>query len=191
MPLTVNVGLSRKSSENYQSQGLSINITAELDQSLLADPRRLQDEIDRIYAQADDALERQSAPKKPALQPARPPVPRPQRNGQAHHQRNGNVISHANGHANQGGPFRPTARQDGDHDGVPYGGPVRPATASQMRALRSLAKRLDCDLADLMTETFGIATVQTDIRQASRLIDILKERLEFVQAANGQQGSQA
>ena len=184
MPLTVNVGLSRKSSENYQSQGLSINITAELDQSLLADPPRLQDEIDRIYAQADDALERQSAPKKPVPQPARPPVPRPQQNGQTHHRRNGPAT-------NQGGPFRPTARQDGDHDGVPYGGPVRPATASQMRALRSLAKRLDCDLADLMTETFGIATVQTDIRQASRLIDILKERLEFVQAANGQQGSRA
>ena len=38
MPLTVNVGISRKASANYQSQGLSINLTAELDQSLLADP---------------------------------------------------------------------------------------------------------------------------------------------------------
>jgi hypothetical protein len=38
MPLTISVGLSRKASENYQSTGVSINITAELDQSLLARP---------------------------------------------------------------------------------------------------------------------------------------------------------
>ncbi len=58
MPLTVNVGISRKASANYQSTGLSINLTAELDQSLLADPPRLQSEIDRIYAQAEEALDR-------------------------------------------------------------------------------------------------------------------------------------
>jgi hypothetical protein len=60
MPLTVNVGISRKSSANYQSTGVSINLTAELDQSLLADPPRLQTEIDRIYAQAKTALERKA-----------------------------------------------------------------------------------------------------------------------------------
>lgn len=60
MPLTVNVGLSRKTSANYQSAGTSINLTAELDQSLLADPPRLQSEIDRIYAQAEEALERRA-----------------------------------------------------------------------------------------------------------------------------------
>ncbi len=61
MPLTVNIGISRKASANYQSAGLSINLTAELDQSLLADPPRLQSEIDRIYRAAA----------------ARPPAPRP------------------------------------------------------------------------------------------------------------------
>jgi len=38
MPLTVNVGLFRTNSVSYQSAGVSINLTAELDQSLLADP---------------------------------------------------------------------------------------------------------------------------------------------------------
>jgi len=38
MPLTVNVGISRKAPANYQSAGVSIKLTAELDQSLLADP---------------------------------------------------------------------------------------------------------------------------------------------------------
>ena len=38
MPLIVNMGLFRTNSVNYQSAGVSINLTAELDQSLLADP---------------------------------------------------------------------------------------------------------------------------------------------------------
>ena len=77
MPLTVNVGMSRKSSQNYQSAGVSINLTAELDQSLLADPPRLQQEIDRVYLQAQTALDRQAA----ALSDSRTPQePRPCRN---------------------------------------------------------------------------------------------------------------
>jgi hypothetical protein len=60
MPLTIDVGLSRKASENFQSTGLSINIAAELDQSLLTRPDQLQDEIDRLFGQARDALDRQS-----------------------------------------------------------------------------------------------------------------------------------
>ncbi len=60
MPLTINVGLSRKTSENYNSAGTSINLTAELDQSLLARPRELQGAIDELYEQAELALEQQA-----------------------------------------------------------------------------------------------------------------------------------
>lgn len=60
MPLTINVGLSRKSSENFNSAGTSINLTAELDQSLLARPRELQGAIDELYEQAELALEQQA-----------------------------------------------------------------------------------------------------------------------------------
>jgi len=56
----INVGLSRKASENFQSTGTSINITAELDQSLLGRPNQLQEEIDHLFGQASDALDRQS-----------------------------------------------------------------------------------------------------------------------------------
>jgi len=45
MPLSVNVGLSRKASKDFQSTGVSINVTAELDQSLLAKPDQLQKQI--------------------------------------------------------------------------------------------------------------------------------------------------
>lgn len=56
MPLSVNVGLSRKSSQNYNSEGCSINLTAELDQSLLTRSDELQQRIDQLYREADQAL---------------------------------------------------------------------------------------------------------------------------------------
>src|SRR5258707_1271268 len=58
MPLSINVGLSRKASKDYQSTGVSINVTAELDQSLLARPEELQQQIASLSAQAEQALDR-------------------------------------------------------------------------------------------------------------------------------------
>jgi len=60
MPLSINVGLSRKASKDYQSTGVSINVTAELDQSLLARPDELQQQIGDLYAQAQQALDQQT-----------------------------------------------------------------------------------------------------------------------------------
>jgi hypothetical protein len=61
MPLIVNVGLSRKASKDFQSTGVSINVTAELDQALLAKPAELQRQIGDLYQQAQEALNRQSS----------------------------------------------------------------------------------------------------------------------------------
>ena len=55
MPLLINVGLNRKASKDFQSVGVSLNMTAELDQGLLSDPPRLQSEVQRIYSLAEDA----------------------------------------------------------------------------------------------------------------------------------------
>jgi hypothetical protein len=71
MPLSINVGLSRKASKDYQSTGVSINIVAELDQALLARPEELQKQIDGLYQQANQALTRQSG----APQPPKSPPP--------------------------------------------------------------------------------------------------------------------
>lgn len=38
MPLILGVGLCRNASKDYQSAGISINVTAELDQALLTRP---------------------------------------------------------------------------------------------------------------------------------------------------------
>ena len=62
MPLSINVGLSRKASRDYQSTGVSINVTAELDQSLLARPDELQEQVANLYAQAEQALDRRANP---------------------------------------------------------------------------------------------------------------------------------
>lgn len=60
MPLTINVGLNRKASKDYQSTGASINLTAELDQTLLARPDELQGAVSELYEQAELALDRQA-----------------------------------------------------------------------------------------------------------------------------------
>ena len=52
MPLSINVGLSRKASKDYQSTGVSINVTAELDSALLQNPAKLQQQIAGLYGQA-------------------------------------------------------------------------------------------------------------------------------------------
>jgi len=61
MPLTVNVGLNRKASRDFQSAGVSINLSAALDMGLLGDPPRLQHEVAKVYAQASEAIDRQLA----------------------------------------------------------------------------------------------------------------------------------
>lgn len=86
MPLSINVGLSRKASRDYQSTGYSINVTAELDQSLLARPEELQQQIAGLYQQAESALQRQAGSS----------PPRPQSGTQD--RRPNSVMARTNGH---------------------------------------------------------------------------------------------
>ena len=51
----------------------------------------------------------------------------------------------------------------------------RPATASQVKAIRAIAARRKIDLVGLLRERFGLSTADAlGIRQASALIDELK-----------------
>lgn len=164
MPLLINVGLNRKASKDFQSVGVSLNLTAELDQGLLADPPRLQSEIDRIYGQAEEALERQiTAMGKEGEQDA-PATASPPRGPT---QSNGHVQGSTSG-PQPNGKFS---------NGSNRGHPTRPATESQVRALRSICKRARLDLDREAHEEFGLDSAeQLDVRQASQLIDLLKER---------------
>jgi N-acyl-D-aspartate/D-glutamate deacylase len=91
MPLSINVGLSRKASRDYQSTGVSINVTAELDQSLLAKPDELQAQVANLYAQAESALEQQAVGMSQSAQTSRSSYDRqPPRNNGGHNRGNGN-----------------------------------------------------------------------------------------------------
>jgi hypothetical protein len=148
MPLSINVGLSRKASKDYQSTGVSINVTAELDQSLLARPDELQRQIGDLYSQAQSALDHQAD----ALGD-----PQPRRNGRNFNGRDrNNGYDHGTGH-------------NGQHD-------HRDAamTASQRRAILAIVKRWDLDLDAECREFIGEEFERLSIRQASELIDHLK-----------------
>jgi hypothetical protein len=60
MPINLTVNRNRKVSKNYNSEGHGVSITVELDQGLLARPNELRHEIDRLYGEADAALDRQT-----------------------------------------------------------------------------------------------------------------------------------
>lgn len=188
MPLLINVGLNRKASKDFQSVGVSLNMTAELDQGLLSDPPRLQSEVQRIYSLAEDALERQistmsaePAPKQDTSAKATTPgVPMAASQPQPGHANGGsNGNGHANGHSN--------GSQNGHAaNGSAYGGMIRPATESQVRALRAIAKRNRLDLDREAHEEFGVEGAdQLDVKQASALIDLLKDRVQAAPAATG------
>jgi hypothetical protein len=262
MPLTVNVGLNRKASRDFQSAGVSINLSAELDMGLLGDPPRLQHEVAKVYAQASEAIDRQLAsmggqrgsgagsgngrvhgpltvtegsttgsttgssmphgsgrvhgpltvtegsshgvvdePHSTNQQPEPPGQPggetvdpssntldrHRQQSRHRHSLENHPLTRNGNG---RGGPWTGHGSGHGNGHSNGYGGAVRPATESQLKALRSMCKRHRLDLDHEAHEEFGIESADhLDIRQASQLIDALKGRLQ--PAADGRGRSHA
>jgi hypothetical protein len=175
MPLLINVGLNRKASKDFQSVGVSLNLTAELDQGLLADPPRLQSEIERIYGQAEQALERQITAMGPESTQATASVRPQSRQANA-----GNGRSAAGvGAAPVEAALQPSANAG---NGV-HAGAIRPATESQLKALGVICKRNGLDLNGEAHDEFGVAANDLDVRQASQLIDALKERLGLPEVA--------
>jgi hypothetical protein len=62
----------------------------------------------------------------------------------------------------------------------------RPATASQVKAIRAIAARRKIDLVGLLRERFGLSTAdELGIRQASNLIDELKGDEPTTAGSNG------
>ena len=203
MPLVVNVGLNRKASRDFQSFGCSINLSAELDSGLINDPSRLQAEVAKVYAQAQVALESQVHSMTvtgtsihhaalgslhrnqddeqgrglqdigggmPMLAPVTVTADAPLTLvGQE------SASDHRHRHQSRGGSLHPTTvphlRQGS------FGGAVRPATASQLRALKSICKRMNLRLDHEVHEEFGLESVdELDVKSASVLISRLKER---------------
>jgi hypothetical protein len=158
MPLSINVGLSRKASRDYQSTGVSINVTAELDATLLANPDELQHQIENLYNQARGALDRQSAA----------PVARGTNGDNRNYPRRYQRSDHgrSNGNGNHGGNGASSM------------------TTSQRRAIESIARRANIDPILEARDVIGAEFDQLSLRQASELIDHLKA----IQPASGPNG---
>ena len=79
-----------------------------------------------------------------------------------------------------------TANQRAPAQRLPSQPSPRPATASQVKAIRAIASRRRIDLVALLRERFGLQTAdELGIRQASELIDELKSDDQDGASSNG------
>jgi len=153
MPLRLNIGLSKKVGlPDFGSLGASANLELELDSGAVSDPDRLRQQVRYLFGLAKASVEEELSQQQATL-PHTPP------NGHSPAaSNNGGAQSHppANGH-------RHTGRTNG-----------RAATASQVRAIKTIASRQRLNLAAHL-EPFGVqAAEDLSIQQASQLIDELK-----------------
>jgi len=142
--------------------GVSINVTAELDQGLLSRPQELQRQIGELYREANQALDRQLASTVP---PERYVVPgggrvAPSNNGNRHYEPNGRFRGNYSGN---GGPRNGNGREPA------------PMSAKQRNAILAIARACEVDAFATARQTFDTDLDSLTGRQASELIDSLKE----------------
>jgi hypothetical protein len=155
--LKLHAGVSKKVGlPGFSSASASCTIEAELDSSLLNDTAGFQIVVQRAYQSCEQAVQDQIA-RLTSDGPSE--VTQPQE-----------VIEVRTSPAITGaGANRLPAAQFTNQLSP------RPATASQVRALRAICARRKIDLVGLLRERFGLTTAdELGIRQASALIDELK-----------------
>jgi hypothetical protein len=167
--LKLHAGVSKKVGlPNFSSASASCTIEAELDSSLLQDHEGFQIVVQRAYQSCEKAVQDQIA----RLTNDTPDEPnQPQEIVEV---RTSPAISGArittNSAATNGAELPATNRAAFRDAPSP-----RPATASQVKAIRAIAARRKIDLVGLLRERFGLSTAdELGIRQASNLIDELK-----------------
>ena len=153
MPLKLNVGASRKVTDNnYGSRGASVNLEMELDTALVTDPPKLQEKIRHLFQVARTSLAEEI-------------------NGGSHGA-NGHAAPIGNGDNSAGD--RPATNGNGFHRGSSAGSIPR-STASQCKALYAIAHSHRINLADYLRNQFEVRRPEDlNIRQASEAIDQLK-----------------
>jgi len=159
--LKLNVGTNRKIGQpDYGSAGASCNLEVELDTALFHDLDGLHRVIKKAYVACNQAVNDELG-RLSALNKQPEPTSAPTNTVQE--VRISPVIHGGRFHADrtpQNGPNRPTPR---------------PATTSQVRAIRAICGRRKINVLNLLQERFGVhAADELGIRQASELIDELK-----------------
>ena len=183
--LKLHAGVSKKVGlPNFSSASASCTIEAELDSTLLNDTAGFQIVVQRAYQSCEKAVQDQIARltrEGPAdAHEVAEPQPQPElASRDVVEVRTSPAIRGAmvtripamtNGAATNGADTYPTNRAVLRDQPSP-----RPATASQVRAIRAICSRRKIDLLSLLRERFGLTTADDlGIRQASNLIDELK-----------------
>jgi hypothetical protein len=172
--LKLHAGVSKKVGlPNFSSASASCTIEAELDSSLLQDHAGFQIVVQRAYQSCEQAVEDQIA----RLTSDGPEDTQPQEVVEV---RTSPAISGARITTN-GADTQVTNRAVFRDAPSP-----RPATASQVRAIRAICARRKIDLVGLLRERFGLTTAdELGIREASALIDELKSDEPTTAGSNG------
>jgi hypothetical protein len=180
--LKLHAGVSKKVGlPGFSSASASCTIEAELDSSLLQDHEGFQVVVRRAYQSCEQAVQDQIA----RLTSDGPVVARPQEIVEV---RTSPAISGATVTRIPAAQIvtngaDPQATNRAVFRDAPS---PRPATASQVKAIRAIAARRKIDLVGLLRERFGLTTAdELGIRQASALIDELKSDEPATTGTNG------
>ena len=154
--LKLNAGFSRKVGDpNYGSRGASVNVELELESGLVGEPEALLTRIRQLFDLARRSVDAELA---------------------------GNPAESGNGRLAGVPPGRSNGNQRNQSAGTSQ---PRAATASQLRAIRSICQRLNLNADRLASERFRVSGLdQLTLSEASSLIDELKAS----QDANGNGG---
>jgi hypothetical protein len=178
--LKLHAGVSKKVGlPGFSSASASCTIEAELDSTLLNDTEGFQTVVSRAYKSCEQAVQDEIAR---LTSEGHSDASQPQ---EVIEVRTSPAISGArittNGAATKGAELLTTNRAAFRDAPSP-----RPATASQVKAIRAIAARRKIDLVGLLRERFGLSTAdELGIRQASNLIDELKSDEPTNGPANG------
>jgi len=166
--LKLHAGVSKKVGlPGFSSASASCTIEAELDSSLLQDHEGFQIVVQRAYESCEKAVQDQIArlTDEPHNEPSQPQE----------------IVEVRTSPAIQGASVNRLSAPQFTNQPSP-----RPATASQVKAIRAIAARRKIDLVGLLREKFGLTTAdELGIRQASNLIDELKSDEPTSSPANG------
>jgi hypothetical protein len=166
--LKLHAGVSKKVGlPGFSSASASCTIEAELDSSLLQDREGFQLVVQRAYQSCEQAVQDQIARlTSDCPDESNQPNTQPQE-----------VIEVRTSPAIRGVAVTTNSADLGVTKSAVFrdAPSPRPATASQVKAIRAIAARRKIDLVGLLRERFGLTTAdELGIRQASNLIDELK-----------------
>ena len=155
--LKLHAGVSKKVGlPGFSSASASCTIEAELDGSLLQDHEGFQIVVQRAYASCQKAVQDQ--------------INRLTNEGTDNLNQSQEIVEVRTAPAIQGASVNRLSGPQFMSQPSP-----RPATASQVKAIRAIAARRKIDLVGVLRERFGLSTAdELGIRQASNLIDELK-----------------